>query len=700
MNAQGVDDGFTLQPSLAIELPVGAPSSVVLAARDLARDLGKVFGTPAPAVVAADGSEQRIGIKVALPGPVEVPSPGPESFTVTVERAGAKPAIVVRGQDWRGCIYGLYEISHGLLGISPFWYWMDHKPRVSATITVPWNWKVEASTPTVRWRGWFPNDTAMLAPWLAQDSNRIDRMVETMLRLRLNFMDVGQINDIPAPDKGLILARACRDHGVAVTFTHTAPLSAHLKNWKGYWTNVRKMDPPPPIEISRVDRFREFYQYYIDLARREKLEVLQTMGFRGAGDIAFWGVTPEEMKRNPHVYWDTTSMPIDSPSTNEGKAATIESFMHQQYDMVRAAYGAAEAPPIRFTMYNENTDFFRDGLLMPPSGPKTIWTFVAARVDHYPEASLQDPRIRADQEIGYYMNLQFTPNGCYLADGEGPWKIENSLRIVNAARGHFVYCVFNAGNVREFILDLSAGAAALWDLGHYNSDKFLEDYCREYFGREQSAGIARLYRAYFNSYWCQTKPDIPNFPRQYIFQDGRCARAIEHLLDAMDQPIVPDPLQSEVHYKSGQQFHITPEDSGAQTQIEALIIGTELAATSFQRVANDAEKILPSLSTERQRFFKDNLIVRAAVMSAISSALKEVALAYRDRTDKQPRIRALESATRYLEEARSLLHAVDQGQFEGWYAHEGTFKFKRKFTALANTLALWQSGHMEPTGKR
>ena len=400
MDAQVADDGFILKPGLAIQLPVAAPSSVVLAARDLARDLGKALGAPAPTVVTDESRQERIGIRIEQPGPVDVPVKGPESFRVTVEKTDARASIVVRGQDWRGCIYGLYEISRELLGISPFWYWIEQKPRVSATITVPWNWLRESSTPTIRWRGWFPNDTAMLTPWLAQEPDRIDRLVETMLRLRLNFMDVGQINDIPKPDKGLVLARVCRDRGLAVTFTHTAPLSAHLKSWKAYWTNVRKMDPPPPIEISRVDRFREFYQYYIDLARREKLEVLQTMGFRGAGDIAFWGVTPEEMARNPHVYWDTTSMPIDSPSTREGKAATIESFMHLQYDMVRAAYGDAEMPPVRFTMYNENTDFFREGLLMPPAGPKTIWTFVAARVDHYPEAYLQDPRIKADQQIG------------------------------------------------------------------------------------------------------------------------------------------------------------------------------------------------------------------------------------------------------------------------------------------------------------
>jgi hypothetical protein len=289
------------------------------------------------------------------------------------------------------------------------------------------------------------------------------------------------------------------------------------------------------------------------------------------------------------------------------------------------------------------------------------------------------------------MNLQFTPNGCYLANGEGPWKVEDNLRIVDAARGDFYLGVFNAGSVREFILDLSAGAAALWDLENYDSDTFVENYCHEYFGSEHSRAIAHLYRSFLDAYWQPTKPEMPNFPRQYIFNDGRCARAIDYLLDNMEQPFKPDPLQSGANYLPGEQFRITPEDTGESTQIEALIKGLGQAAVSFNDVYIEAKKVLLTLEVDRRQFFQDNLMVRAGAMSAISSALVDVAVAYRDRTDKLERIRRLESAELHLERALSLLKSVDQGKFEGWYKNETTFNFKRKFTAIDSNLKQWRS---------
>lgn len=693
LNAQATEDGFVLRPGLAIQIPDEAPSSVKLAAEDLARDLGKVFGQPAPMVVQETGHEYEIGIIVKEPGPVDVPRPGPESFAVNIEKTDTKASIVVRGDDWRGCVYGIYEISHDLLGVSPFWYWTGQEVKTSSEILVPWDWEKSHSTPTIRWRGWFPNDISMLKAWLDRDPDRFHRLVETMVRLRMNFMDVSRAD----PNMGIPWGRVCRDRGVAVSFTHTSALGSTQSLWNHYWKDIRKVDPPPPVLISRVDRFQELYQYFMDLVKEEDFEVIQTMAFRGPHDISFWGITEEQMDHYPppNIYWNRSLIPADSPKTWEAKAATIEFYMHIQYEMLRNTYGEDNMPPIRATLYHENAYFFRDGLLTPPSGPNTIWNFVAARVDHFPEEYLQDPRIKDDQKIGYYMNLQFTPNGCYLANGEGPWKVEDNLRIVNAARGDFHLGIFNAGSVREFILDLSAGAAALWDLQNYDSDVFIEDYSREYFGSEHAKSISQLYRDFLNAYWQPTKPDLPDFARQYIFNDGRCARALDYLLRNMDQPFNDAPLKSGVNYLPGEQYRITPEDTGESTQIEALIKGLGQAAEDFNDVYTEANQILPQLAADRRPFFQDNLIVRAGAMSGIYSALVDVAIAYRDRDDLQERIRRLESADSHLKRAHSLLKSIDQGKFENWYDNETTFGFGRKFNGINRNLEQWRADAAE-----
>jgi hypothetical protein len=52
------------------------------------------------------------------------------------------------------------------------------------------------------------------------------------------------------------------------------------------------------------------------------------------------------------------------------------------------------------TLYNENSDFFANGLFRPPTGPNLIWVFVAARRDHFPAEDVRSYRNHANRPIG------------------------------------------------------------------------------------------------------------------------------------------------------------------------------------------------------------------------------------------------------------------------------------------------------------
>lgn len=73
------------------------------------------------------------------------------------------------------------------------------------------------------------------------------------------------------------------------------------------------------------------------------------------------------------------------------------------------------------------------------------------------------------------MNFQFTSTGAHLAAAEGPWKMEFNFRYVNSRRS-LALSVVNAGNLREFVMELSANASMMWDMVTYDTDEFLYDF--------------------------------------------------------------------------------------------------------------------------------------------------------------------------------------------------------------------------------
>ena len=124
------------------------------------------------------------------------------------------------------------------------------------------------------------------------------------------------------------------------------------------------------------------------------------------------------------------------------------------------------------------------------------------------------------------MNLQFTSTGAHLAPAEGPWKMEANYRYVNT-RGPLTFSVVNAGNLREFVMEMSANARMMWDMKAYNTNSFLIDFCTQYFGKEHATEAAKLYHDYYYAYWQQKPSEFPGLERQFIFQDLRYSRVFD-----------------------------------------------------------------------------------------------------------------------------------------------------------------------------
>jgi hypothetical protein len=650
-----------LPPGVPIYIADQEPEPVRRAAKDLQRDLNDVLGRDSPLVNRFDAIEARPAIVIVGPASGDGASRHPaitgrEAHGVFVRGEH----VVLQGADARGTTYAIYTFSERLLGIPPCWFWASWKPLRQDAVTVAAGTELVFESPSVRFRAWFPNDTDLLSPWRARAPEHSEAILETMLRLKLNTLEGGMMDagSFDRPYTAGRLPRLARDRGLALTGHHMLIFGSDYGNWSAYWTKIRHREPPG-LAIANVTALEDFWRYHIETGLREKLEMIWLIGFRGDRDIPFW-----ETFR-------------DAPASDAARARVIEEMMARQVALLKEVT-KDPAPLARVTLYNENSDFFAQGLLRPPDEPNLIWTFVAARRDHFPAEDVRRYRNDANRPIGYYMNFQFTSSGAHLAQAEGPWKMEQNFRMVNHSSGRpLEFSVVNAGNIREFLLELSANAAMMNDLGSYRTDGFLEQFCGQYFGPANGAAVAALYRDFYDAYWTQKKPDLPGFDRQYVFQDQRYARAIESILAQLQKGRNLDPLDERAKGAAGGYFRIVPQDNGAANQVDAILHGTSAAIERLTPVVARADALRPVIAEQGRSFFNDHLRVQAHFMLHLNRALQSVAGALAALPDKGNAARSLRSARESLGAIKAVLHEAEHDRFTGWYDGDRLFGVSR-----------------------
>jgi hypothetical protein len=630
-----------LPPGVPVVVSASEPLPVRRAAKDLCRDLEWVLEAPSPCVekLPADGSAAIVISSSAANTRIS----GAEAHAIV--RQGNTVRLV--GADMRGAIYAIYSFSERFLDMPPWWFWAGWKPRVAQDIEIPEGTNIAWQSPQVRWRGWFPNDTDLLSPWIQRDyAAHWDRVLETMLRLKLNLLDVGEFSD-----DSLRKLRVPRDRGLAVTTTHLAPFGASLRDWAEYWRK-QGHPTPPPLRLADMPSLEQFWEHHIRLAQKEKVEMIWMIGLRGDGDKGFYKTF------------------ADAPPDDASRAKVIQDVLHKQVALLQRVTGQPQ-PLMRTVIYDEASDYMAAGLLHPPELPNVIWNFSTARHDHFPAPDLRRYRAPAKRPLGYYFNVQFTNTGSHLADGEGPWKMELNHRMLLESGPNLQLSIVNSGNTREFPLTLSAHARMMWDFEAYGSDRFLEEFCQRYWGATPGLQVAALYREYFHAYWQQRKPDIPGFPRQYIFHDLRVIRAARDLMRATALEVDEADLLGDrgIGY-----YRIVPEDSGTSSKADAVLTGNQQAGQRFAEVARRCDALAPSLHAQGTLFFDQSLRLQAHFMAAASACTAACAQAYQAKNEKSAYDRWMLKAQAEADKMASLLATVDsRGPLQDWYAAEKIF---------------------------
>jgi hypothetical protein len=499
-------------------------------------------------------------------------------------------------------------------------------------------------------------------------------LCETVLRLKMNMLEVGALHKFPnggEDNNALARARECRRRGIAVTNHHHFALGAGLRHWRDYWREIHNKDVPPlTMESLKLEDLATFYRDHIRWIREEDLEMLWGIGFRGTGDRP-WYTSVE----NP-------------PETDAERATFMRTMMEFQIDLLRKEMGANAE--MRTQLYDEGASFFASGALRPPDDPKLIWSFSDTPFSHYPNHDIAGYVPSHDQPIGYYFHSQFTSTGAHLVQGEGPWKLEKNMRFVDDRSSRPVeFWVINAGNVREFALELSTNASLLYALPQTTADTIVKDFCAEYFGPEFALEIASLYRDYYLAFFEARRPDRPEWPRQAIFTDLRLMRAIEQLIEHLPEGYTPWPLtdpSGDARY-----FQIDPEYMGVETQLQALVTGVGVSLARFEalelRCAALWKAFSSSPNTRGHRFFREGVWGQIRYMRGATGTLYYLcrAMEARPREDARSQLpeilELLHAARRSFTEAINALEEGNTGVFAGWTDPEG-FQLTLNFTKL------------------
>ena len=135
---------------------------------------------------------------------------------------GVSKALVIVGNDKRGSIYGMYDLSEKI-GVSPWYWWADVPVKKHDALYINSSTNI-IDAPKVKYRGFFINDEApALSGWSQEKYGTVQfnhklyvHVFELLLRLKANFLwpamwgrsffDDDKMNPVLADEYGIVIS--------------------------------------------------------------------------------------------------------------------------------------------------------------------------------------------------------------------------------------------------------------------------------------------------------------------------------------------------------------------------------------------------------------------------------------------------------------------------------------------------------------
>ncbi|HKS96529.1 MAG TPA: glycosyl hydrolase 115 family protein, partial [Terriglobia bacterium] len=448
------------------------PTPIQLAAKDLASDLGNVFGRPAR-IVHRPSEASPVVIWVAftgdLPQGVEKPA-GWEKLSIQAVNnpwpgSGAQQAIVLTGSDVRGTIYAVYEFAERYLGVDPLYYWTDHQPTRRASIELPASLSETLAGPVFKYRGFFINDEDLLTGWAPGEKNDHtgislevwNKIYETILRLKGNIVAPGTW--IFPNDPQIKLAG---ERGLIVTQHHAIPLGLNVARWP----------KDVPYNFSTHPEILERAWKNAVAAYPSGQEVLWTVGLRGLSDVSYASMDPSVR------------------GNNQALGRLISKAIADQMRIVREGH-----PDAQFI-----TALWREGAKLAQQGDLTIPPEVSRVWGDDGYGYLQDKGAVTKGEGAYYHVAVMNFRANQLSEMVPVGRIYSELgRYIQA--GATNYLLVNTSDIRPVPLTIKAIMEAAWKGvpagGADASHEFIRRWAADEFGPRAASQVAEVYEDYF-----------------------------------------------------------------------------------------------------------------------------------------------------------------------------------------------------------
>ena len=315
---------------------------VIRAANDLSDDIRKVTGT-ASSVVTGKTADQSIIIgtigksliidRLIRQKKLNIkPIKGKwEGYIINLVDGN----LVIAGNDKRGTIYGIYEISKHI-GVSP-WYWMADAP-VAHKDELYFD-DYQAEWPAVKYRGIFINDEwPSFGTWCQKhfggvNAKAYEKIFELLLRLKANYFwpamwaTAFNEDDPESP-------RLADEMGIVMGTSHHEPM---MRSHREYLK--RKNEVGPWDYATNKERIDQFFREGME--RNKAYDNLVTIGMRGDGDVAMGkGDDQENMQ-------------------------TLQNVIKGQRKIIKDIYGREDAVPQLWAIFTEVQRYYDAGFTVP-----------------------------------------------------------------------------------------------------------------------------------------------------------------------------------------------------------------------------------------------------------------------------------------------------------------------------------------------
>ena len=594
-----------------------------------------------------------------------------EAYVVQNQEINDQQRLLIVGSDERATIFGIYHFAEEYLGVDPMYYWSDLEPEKKEQLA--WNEvHIAQNEPTFKFRGGFINDEDLLTEWKNGGGERyidyryygqvvhpdvIQRVFETMLRLRLNLVIPASFVDIRNPPEERLVAEAAK-RGLFVSMHHIEPMGVSAFAYQNYW----KERGEEPL-FSFYSEREKIIQTWQDYARRwaKYPNVIWQVGLRGIADRPMWMADP------------------GVPQSDADRGAIISEAIRVQSEIIDTL---VQNPILSTTLWAEGASLNEQGLLTFPDSVIIVFA------DNSPGWKWQPDFYQTKRNpvnaYGAYYHHQLWNSGPHLVQGVSPQKTH---AMFQEALDHDAseYAIMNISNLREFVLGLEASAEMLYNFDSFQPDEFRQQWFAQRFG-DASETVQAAYRAFFDSYRIHPQTNTPllldgqtrsyglnllNRLKMQLTEPERYRRMLEKESEKSVEQRWATTSLSDMHPANGM-----PPD----TLLPILLQQIEKLEAAGNRIAQ-AEKDLSTDAINRVsmrrvspngplQFFRANLLAQHQMLLGLNRWLEAIILAQfaADESNSQATATHLQRAIQHLQQVQAAQATASEGEkWQHWY---------------------------------